>query len=383
MLDLGLSVAEHREYHAALRHSHAARTTVMVLDRDEKPLVDLPFLVTSGAVNVDIHQPVDRSLELELVETDRKFKFIPDGAADFTMFADNFIRVVREIRVEELDRWVRVPVFTGPITTVSHDGSAVSIAAVGKESLALAPSVAWRPQTYPKGTLVTDVIHDVMYAQGERRFDMPTMDVKTRKRITVGRTSQPWRVASRLALSLDRQLFYDARGKLRLRVWPQARSGFTFKDGTNATILTRPETKIDMTKVRNTVEVLGPKPDGPQKRLRWVAYAPKEHALSPWKLARNGEPRFLVESVELEHVHRMEQVRNQAERRLEELLRADLEVTFDSLPQPHLEPADFVSMNQDGETTQFKLQTFTIPLVGSDPMSVGYLRRVSKRRNKR
>lgn len=383
MIHLGLSAAEHRVFHRALAHTHQAATTVTVLDRDEQVIMDVPLRVTTGAVHIDTTQPVNRSLELELAESDQRFHFIPDGAGDFSLFADNYLRVTRSVFVTELDRWVHVPVFTGPITNVAHDQSAVQVTAVGKESLALAPAVAWQPQTEPKGKKVTEAIHDVMAAQGERKFDLPELALRLRHPVTLGRSSEPWKVARKLANSVDRQLFYDGRGKLRLRAHPGPHHSFTFSTGDDGTVLTAPSIKFDSTAMRNTVEALGPKPDGPQKRLRWVAYPPKSHPLSPWKLARNGEPRFLVETVEMDHAQRLEQVRKRAERELDDLLRVAIEVSFDALPAPHLEPGDVVRLNVDGEMTHFRIKQMSIPLIGSDPQSMGYLRRVSRRKGKK
>jgi hypothetical protein len=220
-----------------------------------------------------------------------------------------------------------------------------------------------------------------MEGQGETLFDFPDAKVKLRKPVSMGRTSEPWKVAQRLARSIDRQLFYDARGKLRLRTLPP-QPVFKFKTGAQGTIVNRPTIAFDMDRVRNTVEVLGPKPEGQQKRIRFVAYPPKNNALSPWKLARNGQPRFLVETVEAEHITRVEQAQRQAQKKLDDLLRAEIDLNFDAFPCLPLEPGDLVSVDLDGEIVRIRAETFSIPVIRG-VMSVGANRRVGTGRGRR
>lgn len=377
----GLSAADERTARAGLARSHLTRSRVTVYDRDENALLVISDRLNTGSVQVDTSQPIDRALTLELIDADRKFMFVPGGPGEASLFADNFLGVSRGSYVADLGRWVDWQVFHGPITSVSHDGSSINIEAVGKESLALAPAVAWEPFSIPKGTLITDAIHRLLAAQGEGHFDFPALTARLQHPVSVARSSEPWKIASRLAGSIDRQLFYDGKGAARLRAWPD-HPAFKFRTGAVAdplrNVLTRPQKTFDIDKVRNVVEALGPKPTGTAKRLRYVATPPRGNPLSPWSLSRNSQPRFLVEHIDMPHAKRERQLRNRAERELDQLMRADLGVTFDALPMPFLEPGDMVGLNDFGELSEFVMRQFTIPLI-SDVMSVGYTKRISGR----
>lgn len=378
MLDLGLKPSEHRQFMEAMQGTHDARTQVEILDRDEHIMREIDISVVSGAVDVDETQPVSRSLTLELADPDHRFNFAPDAPGDFALFADNFIRVKRGVYVPAMSRWVDVPLFTGPISKIERGGHSITITGIGKEALGLEPAFAWRPLHIPKGHLVVDAIHDVLAHMGERRFDFPKSKLRTKKKISLGRTSEAWKVANRLAVSIDRQLFYDGRGRARLRAHPK-HAQFHFVYGENGNVTSRPVTTYDIERVRNTVQVLGPEPEGHAERVRFVAYAEKGHPLSPWRLARNGEPRYLVETVDAEHVKRTEQAKHQAERKLDELLRGEIDQSFEAIPILGLEPGDSVALNDDGELSHIRLRKFSIPVIGG-AMSVGNLRRVGVRK---
>ena len=82
MIDLGLSHAELKQFKSALVNSHDARTTILVLDRDEHELHELTGQVISGSVDFDWHSDVDRSCSFEMVDTGRQFHFVPDGPSE-------------------------------------------------------------------------------------------------------------------------------------------------------------------------------------------------------------------------------------------------------------------------------------------------------------
>jgi hypothetical protein len=379
VIDVGLKASDRRKFHDALKHSHDIRSRVEVLDRDEQIVSTLDDIVLPGStVDIDASQRPDRVLQLQLADVDRGFHFAPSSAARSSMFADNFLRVSRLHWVAELDRWIDVDLFTGPVTAVARDGETISVTAVGKESLALDPAFAWKPQHYHRRSLVTDVIRSILREQGEHRFDLPRLDAKTRHPVSLGRQSEPWRVCRRLADSVDRQLFYDGHGRVRLRVLPDA-VAWDFRSGKDGTVTSPPALTFDTTELRNTIEVLGPEPESKKEnRMRYVAMPPKGNALSPWTLARNGQPRFLVERVELSHARDMEVLRRKGDRTLSDRLSAVFDVQFEALPMPTLEPGDKVALVDDGERYVFRIRSMSIPL-GAEPMSIGFHRRPNHR----
>jgi hypothetical protein len=380
VLDLGLTAAERRAFHAALVVSYRARTRFEILDRDEQVIGDpIQGRVLSGQVDVAAQSHPDRVLQLEFADDGRRAHFVPQGPATSALYADNFIRVERGIYVTELERWVDVPVFCGPITALERNGHTVSLTAVGKEARALEPAVTWNPPgPFGRGTKVVDAIRAVMRSAGERRFDMPMLHAELNHPLSLSRSSQAWKVASKLAEQVNRQLFYDGRGKLRLRLQPE-RTVWTFDTARNVVEL--PRFAFELEEVRNTIEVLGPEPDSKEPRPRVVVTPPPRHPLSPWRLARNGEPLHLVETLEI-GAKRREVLRRAGERLLEQRLRAATHIEFDAYPVPHLEPYDEVALVIAGERTSFTAKEYTIPLVAG-PMSAGYHKRVKSFRSRK
>lgn len=379
----GLTVAELATFEATLLGSHVTRTRVIALDRDELPVRRFTPRVLSGSVDVDTSRIPTRSASLDLVDTDRSLEFAPGSAAEAAAFADSFIQITRDIYVPALGRWVEVPVITGPITSLSRRGALVSIEITGKEALALAPAVLWTDENaklLPRGLSKITAIRRLLAAQGERKFALPETPASTLKEpIHLDRLAEPWIVAGKIAASMNMQLYYDGAGYLRLRGRPADRV-FAFRttelEGAPPNVLERPELAFDLSAVRNIYEVLGPEPDGKGKdRLRYAAKA--TGALSPTALARNGEPRWLVESEEIDHAKRLADVRAVAERGLERTSKIAVTIGFSGLPAPHLEELDPVALYDEGVWTAFDLVSFTIPLVAGEAMSYNSLRRIS------
>lgn len=385
MIDLGLTKTEQRAYHRALASSRPMELRVRLLDRDEKPVGSLTApdpLIVEGEVQINATEPVSRILHLVVVDPKHELQLDRNSPADSALWASTSVAVERRDWVAELDRFVSCPVFWGPLDTFRRKGPRVEIDAQGKQRLLLQPQPVWRPLTIAKGTRKTSAIRKVTRQHGERRFDMPALKAKLGKDLSVGRQQEAWKVARKLANSMDRQLFYDGMGRLRLRRWPED-PVWTFVDGPDGIVLDAPGIGFDAQAARNTVEVLGEKPEGGKKRPRAVAYAPRKHPLSPWTLARNGEPRFMVERIENTEIKRQAAANQLAERTLRQLLRAELEIDFDCLPIPHLEERDVCVIKTRGLRIEFALKQATIPLVPEAPMSIGVLKPVVRRKRPR
>lgn len=380
MISLGITAAERALFATALQTGYRARTIVTVLDRDEKPIGELPNHVLGGGVDVKAGQRPDRVLQLEMVDDGGRFRFAPEAVADAHIYVDNMLQVERGVYVPDLG-WVDVPVFCGPIANVKREGRTISVTATGKEARGLKPAVAWQPAgPFGRDRKVTDVIRSIMRAQGERRFDLPNHRATIRKQVSLGRQSEPWAVAQRLAKQIDRQLFYDGRGVLRMRYLPQ-RPVWSFVCGTqDSNVLTIPSRDFDTSALRNVIEVLGREPEGSGTRPRAVAIARKGHPLSPWSLARNGEPLFLVETIEV-NANREAQLERIAQRELQERLQATTTVQFEAVPVLTLEPDDLVELTVDDERYSFRAREYTIPLT-AEGMTFGFNRRPRKRGRK-
>ncbi len=150
------------------------------------------------------------------------------------------------------------------------------------------------------------------------------------------------------------------------------------------------------------------------KRIRAFAKAPPGNPLSAQSLARNGKAQYLVDEVTIsgpnppsqlgkgKHSaaeiakHARQEARYQrlflarqkdaediAQRRLRRDLQLAQQVSFDALVVAELEEMDMVATQWDGGYVEHALEQYTIPLVASDGMAVGYTKTVDPRNRMR
>ena len=379
MLPLGLSTSERAAFEATLRTSYERRVEVLILDMAQNTLATITHRLLDGQVVVDADADVTRSASLTLLDPTHSLNFDTESPDDGALFLDRMIRVNYCVYVPALARWVEVPVFTGPVTSLERDGAHVQIEAQGKESIAR--QAVWNPYTKPKGAVVVDVIKDLMQRRaGENRFDLPTGTARLTKPVTLPREAIVWDEAKKLASY--RGLWYDGRGWLRMQD-PSASPVFTFKTGDGGLVLTRPQVSFSAEDMKNVVSVTGGIPKGSKTAVRAVAHASTTHPLNHGRLGRNGVPRYMVEFVEDDTLTTTAQAQARADAILAPLLLETVQVQFDSMPVPHLEPHDVVSLRTDDFSANFRLRQFTIPLVTGSPMPVGYVRKLTPKRRSR
>lgn len=394
MLPLGLTGAEQRALHRTLADSHSVRVDVAVTDLNGDVLSRLDPDAISGQVNVDADAPVTRSLTMSILDPSHSLALDSDSPADGALYLDRMLHVVYSVKVPTLG-WVDVPVFTGPVTKVDRAGELVNVECQGKEALAL--GAFWYPMTLKKGHDKVGAIRTILRDRaGENRFDFPDLAARLHRTASFGRQSVPWTEARRIARSMNRQLFYDGRGVCRLRAYPG--HGFTFRSGDGGLIVGAPQVAYSTERVRNAVWVKGGKPKGvatdddpntpapksvPDVQFRDVASP--SHPLSPVRLGRNGVSRFLLEVIENPRIRSRAEAKRVARRRLNDLLMEAVDVTFESLPVPHLEPMDIIRVTTREATVQVRLRSYSLPLVVGENMSVGFHKLVSvpRRRNRR
>jgi hypothetical protein len=238
VIDLDLTAAERKAYQIALSQSHPMRVTVRVLDQDEQEIGSLTAPesdILEGSVNVDVAATVSRQLQLTILDEKGKLIWDRNNPAETALFADKFIAVERGDWVEELERWVDVPVFWGPVTRFEREHPVVRIEAMGKEYLLQPPQVLFHTITVKKGTKIVEAIKKLTRAMGERRFDLPELDNrKVKEELSVSKHADVWARCKKLAKSIDRQLYYDGRGRLRMRKHPE-NPVFTFKQDVRRT----------------------------------------------------------------------------------------------------------------------------------------------------
>lgn len=390
MQKLGLTTKERRAFHDALRSSHTRRVLVEVTDLNGDTIASVNNRVLDGQVTVDYRADVTRALNLTLLDPTYSLNFDSDSPDDGAVFADRMIRVTLSYDVPDLDDRVNVPVFLGPVTKLSRSGQVVEIEAQGKESLAL--GAIWHPTTLKKGMQKVDAIRTLLRRRaGETRFSIPDVGGRLPKTISLNRYDSPWHASRKIARGMDRHLFYDGAGVATLRHLPQ-KPVWTFREGTGGDVVGAVEVSYEMSNVKNVVIVVGGKPKGAKKRVRAQAVAERSHALSPQRLGRfvgRGEnreriERRLVEVINDDSIRSESEAERKARRVLNDRLRATVEVSFDALPIPHLDPGDLVAVQTDDVTVEFRLKQFVIPLgvSGAPSMSVGYLKNVRPKRRR-
>lgn len=382
MIDLGLTPAEQRAFEAALRSSHDIRVGVQVLDADEQPLADLPVArVLEGAVQYDADADVTRSLSLTLLDPTHTLQFDSNSPADGAIYAQNHLAVRYGVWVAELERWVDVPVFSGPLTQFEHDGPEVHIEAQGKETLGLDPHFVVYGYTLPQGTTIADAVAAVMGRVGERRHALTMLEGTLRTSRSVTPAEAPWQVCvgggvdgegadvPALVAKSDGTyaLFYDGRGILTGR--PLSRNGIWVFDENQLT--SRPGYTYDMLEFRNHAEVTG--------NLVTGSYSlPAEHPLSPASLARNGEPRYMSIFYESDTLTTRDDCQVKARTLVEAAAYQGVTARFETLPVPHLEERDNVVLSMPDYGLTFQLRQWTLPLTAGTPMSVGFLRQLRR-----
>lgn len=382
MLAVGASSGERLALEAQLLRSHQMRVRVKLLDLDGDELADLTPRLLDGQVNIDADAETSRSAELTLDDPDHALHLDSDAPAEGGVYLDRMVSVRYGVLVEELGKWIDVPVFCGPVVGLQRDGDTIALSCLGKEHLA--KGMAWQPLTLRKGMDTVAAIRAILRERaGEQDFSFPDKGGKLDDQLSLGRLTQPWAVAQQLARSIDRHLFYDGAGVCQLRRIPQD-NVWTFADGDGGSVLSFPQVSYDLSSVSNLVWVKGKKPKG-KPQVSATATPPRTSALSPYRLGRtitkDGEevtiPRYLVAVVENDRVRSRQDARQLAVRELDRLLRQGVDVSFDSLPIPHLDPLDPVRLATSEASVSFTLRKASIPLVHSGVMSVGTNKRVT------
>jgi hypothetical protein len=379
VIPLGLSASGLAQLNTALASSHSISISVYVLNMAGAKMADLSQRFLDGQVNVNATADVTRSCTLSLLDPERSLQFDSDSPSDGAIYVDRMIQVNYSVRSPTMSQ-VTIPVFTGPLVKMARTDDVVNLEAQGKESLGM--GMVWSPRTYTKGWRKVDVIMSILQTRaGETKFSFPELAEQLPGNYSIGRENTPWGVAKNVATGMGLHLFYDGRGVARLERYPQT-SAFHFKTGDGGTVMTTPDVTYSTENLKNTILVKGAVPKGGKTPIEYAAFAPASHPLSPWRLGRNGIPRYLVEIIENSSVTSLATARELAERVLRDRLLQEVEVKFDALPIPHLEESDVVRVYTDEFNNAFRLNEFSIPLTTKGLMSVGYRNRVSVQNSK-
>lgn len=395
MMRLDLGGASRKTFENALLNPYKLHVRVRLQNLSGDDLSDVSERLMDGQVNIDTSQQTTRQASLTINDPNTALNLDSDQAEDGAFYVDRMIRIDYRVWTEALDRWVSVPVFTGPVTEMTRNGTDVELSCLGKEYLAQAQ--AWHPMSFKQGHDVLDAIRAILRERaGETRFDFPDLErrpkIPQKHGISIGRMQTPWSVATRLARSINMQLFYNGAGVCTMRREP-SQVQYTFSDGSDGrtpSVVSDASVSFDLSDVKNTIWLVGGKGSGTaaaKHPVNVVVSAARSNALSPWRLGRDLRdgthvPRHLVEKVENAHVKTKKRARQVAKRRLARSIVEGVTVSFDALPIPHLEPLDMLQLTTELTSVQFTLRQASIPLTHDGAMSIGVTKRVGRIRRK-
>lgn len=381
MIPSGLSAAELKAFQKTLTQHHEIKVGVSIQDLSGATLIDVSDRLLDGQVNGDYTAAVTRSATVTLLDPDRALPFDSTAPADASLYLDRMLHIIYWVLVN--GTWVRTAVFTGPVTKLDRSDTTISVEAQGKEALAM--GAAWAPITLPKGTRKTTAIEYLLiHRAGENMFSIPALTATLTGPMSIPRSGQPWYYAQRIAKSMNRQLFYDGDGICRLRTIP-ATVMYTFSDSVN--ILSRPQISYTTEDLANTVQVTGATPNKPTTKGGatqasmaapvYTAVAPASHPLSPYKLGRNGVGRYFLKVISDGTIGTIGEAKSLAETTLAQSLLQAVDVSFEALPVPHLDPGDLCQLSSEAAATPFRLSSFSLPLVAGPNMTIGYTRQLA------
>lgn len=361
----GLSHAGYQAWLDAQTSTHQQRVRVRVMNLDHRVLHELTNRVVDGDVTIDVTRDPITKLSLTLADPSRSIGWEPDGPSGVPRYGNRMIRADVLTQVPALGEWVEVPVFTGPVVDFDRTGAEVNIACDDKSRLAMGSFP--HPKTYRRKTKVTWVIRNMLAMTGEIYLgQLPDLRDTLPEDLTVTRWDSPLIEAQELAASIDRVLFWDALGRVRLVERPRAPIVTVPPEW-----LTGP-VAVDRQNVAETVNrwiVLGPKPKGGKKR---VSADVRAYSLAP---VRNGERIWRMERIERNGIKTRKRARQIGNRKRDAALRRETAFTIDCLNLPHLSPYDLVRV-RDPYMGPFRVrvQKASIPLDGS-PMVIGSVTR--------
>lgn len=365
MISTGLSAANDKVFREGLLHDHGFHVDVDLLDLNHNVVASVDKRVTGGQVDVDSSQDTERSCSVEIEDPRNSLNLVSSSPTDAPIYANLFIRIWYCVKVPGLD-WVRIPVFTGPITDASMDNGTVTITGQGKESLLLAGT----SRTYSYGTdwKRTDVISNVLSLNGEAFRRVTPWSARLASQLSIGADDAPWPVLKTIARGLVSDssnypwLGYNGLGYAVLQSHSKTVKWFFTAD--SGSLVGNPVLKQDMSDVANFVVVT----DSNNATLA-TARAAKSNPLSAESLARNGVPRLIRDVVQMDGSDKAAAT-TLAKSTLQSKLDSAISVSFDCLPVPMLEPRDVVNVNPGVWSWNMQVNKFTLPLTG-EAMSIG------------
>jgi hypothetical protein len=409
------SNAELKLFEARLSKDHSIRITAQLLDRNMTYLSNLSDRFIDGQVDMNVDaERATRKLTASFFDIEREIGLDSGEDADAGLFFfDRLVRIIYGVYVPELtnrteeERWVDVPVFTGPITSYQRTGGVLTIEASDKESLA---GTVWKTLTIRKGTNKTLAIKAILKAAGENYFgDLYQTTGRLTKDLVLAPAPIPnskqsgsvepavyWTVAEKLAAGVSLRLYVDGAGYVQLKPLNATTPVYTFNDAKTfedlsflqGEVLSSPQVTFSPESIVNIVRVSGKIPEATSSSRTTVAptytaVTPSGHPFHPNYLGRRVGgalvPAYYPEFIQDDSYTTVADCKTAAQRILTSRIKESISVSFECLPVPHLDPNDFCALRtvEPSIATSFRINSFTLPLNPNEPMTVGYNRLLS------
>lgn len=381
MLALGLTPAQHRAFEATLATDHEIRPRINVLNMDNQFRNGMSPWFIDGQVDFDGKGDLTtRTASVQLVDPDRTFNFDPDAPSDRVIYRNRHMRIFRDVLVPSYG-WVEVPLITGPCTGFSRNGGIVDIEVSGAD-YDWTTRNTWDELTLHKGDLITDCIKRIIRKRCSETVRMAIPDLtgkkyRLSKTKTLQKMSHPFRYAKKLARSIDRQLYVDGWGHIRMRRISHGKPIFIFRDGDGGVITGDPTRSFGDEEFFNGHWSHGRVLKGAKKPLESWAFLPRDHSLSPHNLATGNIPHRKVAESQNEGFREPSGIRTYTVRRLHEDAEEAVETAWESLIMPHLEPGDRVGVRTRIFHGNYNLWQFSVPLLPEGTSSNGFTDHVS------
>lgn len=381
-INLGLSDGEMDRLKRLLVSNHRISITVQLMDLNHNYLAEISHMLIGGQVDIDADASEStRSATMEFLDPKKQLALDGEAPEDGSMYYTKMVKIIYSVISVDRQHRFDIPLFCGPLSRVERNGVIVSVSALGKEKLAM--SIVYRGKTYKakakKAHVIRDILTEIGGEKNKKIHIQGTIKGTLPKKLVVDHDTTAWKAAKKVSKTTGRFLFYDARGVCHLR-FKTKKVHFEFRE--KGAMLSEPAVAFDAESVVNCVYVIGGKvgPKGKKKTLRYKVAARKKHPLSPWRMGRNGNPRFLPEIIQDSNIKSKKTAKRIAKARLKQLLEQRVEVAFDSLPIPFLEENDYCKVVSTQYTGHFRLTKMSIPLSADGRSSIGYLRNVKPNR---
>lgn len=387
MLNLGLTAAERKKYHADLAVSHEMSLSVTITNNNEVPIsgnvapMILEGQIDGEAVKIDRYgirfgefddRCILHTLTMRLNDPGYQLRFDSSNPADAALYLDRMVKVVRSDYSPSLGRWVDCPMFLGPVSEMSRENDIVTVTAESKESLA---SHQWNKTRSQGPAKITEIIKVFLQLTGESgsRIKLPDLSARLGSTTTLVRESRLFSKAYWLAEGISTHLFYDARGDARLA--HSNASVFEF-NGTN--VLEFPSRTYGTDELINTVRVIVGDGTGSKIKYDVTAQLPNDHPNSPASLARNGVYQYRMLTITDDQIKSQSEAATRARTELLQRQQTVAGTKFTALCVPDLELWDVVTVKLEGKVSNDQVTAFSKPLTAAGVMSVGHTRLVAR-----